>query len=125
MLETTAVPQASRAMIGLFGRSGRVFSAFDLGVALGLAPADMRAGHLVLMRHAQARIAMRVDRAVALMNLIVDPDPSAPTPVSRELVLGYARPTGKDSSTQLGHIALLDSDRLMSQFVSSFRPSGV
>ncbi|GGE41557.1 hypothetical protein GCM10007276_18670 [Agaricicola taiwanensis] len=112
-------------MIGLFGRDGRVFSAVDLSAALGFARGDERSGHLLLMRHAHPRTAFRVDRALALMNVITDDDPSAPPPVAQNLVLSYARPNQTERSNEQRRIALLDADRLIGLFATSSRPSGV
>jgi purine-binding chemotaxis protein CheW len=50
-------------MLGFHGRAGQVFIVLDLGAALGAAEART-GGHLLLLRHAPRRFALRVDRAL-------------------------------------------------------------
>lgn len=84
------VPGTPPAMLGLFGRSGQLFNVLELAIALGLETgrdpglagmasragdqtdrqlgeqAGYQAGHLLLLRHAPRRFALRVDRVLGV-----------------------------------------------------------
>jgi chemotaxis signal transduction protein len=110
------------SLVGLFGRGGLTYSAFDLAAVLGL-PASREAGsHLVLMRCPDPLAAFRVDRVLAAMTLVAEPDTAGPAPDADAPVIGYARAVpetrpGDDSGD--GLVAVLDADRLFRLLTST------
>ena len=111
------VPDASPALIGLFGRGGRLVSVIDLAIALGLESAADEDHHFVLLRREQPQVALRVERAYAVSEIL----PLAGTEAAgfrNDAVTGYARPaagiTDRDET-----LSLLDTERLLRPFLSS------
>lgn len=123
--DLTKVPQARVAVMGIFGRNGRIFTAVDLTTAMGFPAGDGASGHLVVMRHPRVRLAFRVDRALTLATLVVDSDPGAPAPVAQNVVSEYARAAGDDRDLGQHRIAILDSASLIQPFAFPSRLSGV
>lgn len=112
------------ALVGLFGRGGLTYSAFDLGRLLGGQPAPGgSAGHFVLMRCADPLVALRVDRVLAVTTLRVEAGRSSN---AESAVIGYARPVagtgpedGPGDGPGDGVVAVLDADRLFRLLTSS------
>lgn len=123
--DLTKVPQAHSAMLGIFGRNGRIFTAADLTAAMGLPSGERASGHLVLMRHPRVRLALRVDRALAFTKVVLDNDPGSPAPVAHNFVSAYARAADDDRDLGTRRIAILDSASLIQLFSHPSRPSGV
>ena len=89
------VPDASPALIGLFGRGGRLVSVIDLATALGLEPAtDDEGQHFVLLRREQPQVALRVERAFAVSEILPLTGAEA-AGFRNDAVTGYARPAAE------------------------------
>ncbi|WP_407525690.1 chemotaxis protein CheW [Methylobacterium oryzisoli] len=91
----TPVPGAPPALIGLSSRGGALLSVLDLAAALGLdaeAPEDGR-WHLVVLRRDNPRIGLRVERALAVIDALVD-EPPGDRPVSGRALAGADDPEG-------------------------------
>ena len=115
---TTPVLNGPPSLIGLVGRSGLIYSVFDLAVLLGLpAPDGKGGGHFVLLRRDSPRTALRVDRVQAVSALRAEPDASEPTQHADSAVIGYAR--AADPGQDDGVIAVLDADRLFRLLTST------
>jgi purine-binding chemotaxis protein CheW len=118
------VPAAAShaALIGHFGRAGRLVSVIDLGLALGLGTGDgEQSGHFLLLRRDQPRVALRVDRAQD----VIDAVPMAGDGTSglhTDAITGVARADGE--TEQDGVVSLLDIDRLITPFLTSSPVSG-
>ncbi|MGY2048803.1 chemotaxis protein CheW [Methylobacterium sp. JK268] len=106
----TPVPGAPTALIGLSGRGGSPLSVLDLAASLGLppAPADGPA-HLVVLRRETPRLGLRVERALAVVEALLDENP---TPGGRGLA-GHARADARDAEG----FALLDLAALLQPFL--------
>jgi purine-binding chemotaxis protein CheW len=121
------VPGTPQAMLGLVGRAGQLFSALDLGTALGLRQAGagpasdgIRDGHLLLLRRVQRRFALRVDRVLGLAQVtpLEAPDPGG-------AITGHAPiPPGLAPSGPQRLMALIELDRLLQSFLAPSEPSG-
>jgi purine-binding chemotaxis protein CheW len=69
----TPVPAAPPELLGLINVGGEIQTVFDTARLLGLpTPADCGVGHVLLLRHAQREVALRVDRVEAIEN--IDPE---------------------------------------------------
>lgn len=121
----TPVPDGPPALIGLFGRSGRLVSVIDLGLALGLesSSADIENHHFVLLRREQPQVALRVERAYSVADIL---------PLTGEETAGFRNDAvtgyGKAQSGLLDQgetLSLLDIDRLLRPFLTSSSLSGV
>jgi purine-binding chemotaxis protein CheW len=123
--ECVPVPDAPPAMIGVFGRSGQLVSVLDLALALGLQPTASEDGewHLVMLRQNQPQVALKVDRAYAVSEIV----PLAETEAGvfrNEAVTGYAKPlTGFAEEERV--LSLLDTARLLRPFLPSTPVPGV
>jgi purine-binding chemotaxis protein CheW len=119
------VPDGSPALVGVFGRNGRLVSVIDLGAALGNAPTptDSENQHLVLLRREQPRVALLVSRAYGVS--AVAPLAMSETGGFRsEAVIGYAEArTGLADQERV--LSLLDVDRLLRPFLPNSPVSGV
>lgn len=120
------VAGAPPALRGLFGQSGRLVSALDLAVLMGILPVPDRSdaagpGHLLLLRHPTLGIALHVDRVRGTTSLPA----TAVTTVEAEgrgPVLGHwAMPAETSART----LSLLDPGRLLSPLLPAFSASGV
>ncbi|MFE1600597.1 chemotaxis protein CheW [Methylobacterium sp. ID0610] len=106
----TPVPGAPPALIGLSGRGGALLSVLDLATALALpAPAADAPAHLVVLRRDNPRIGLRVERALAVLDALVDDGPAPPG----RPVAGHARADAEDAEG----FALLDLRALLQPFL--------
>ena len=118
------VPDASPALIGLFGRGGRLVSVIDLATALGLEPtADDEGQHFVLLRREQPQVALRVERAFAVSEILPLTGAEA-AGFRNDAVTGYARPMAEIADRD-ETLSLLDTERLLRPFLSSSPVPGV
>jgi purine-binding chemotaxis protein CheW len=121
----TPVPDGPPALIGLFGRSGRLVSVIDLGLALGLEPSstDIENHHFVLLRREQPQVALRVERAYTVADILPLTGEEA-AGFRNDAVTGYGKvqsgPADQDET-----LSLLDIDRLLRPFLPSSSLSGV
>ncbi len=68
--KVTPVPAARQELLGLINVGGEIQSVFDAARLLGLpATTDCGVGHVLLLRHAQCAIALRVDRVEAIEDI--------------------------------------------------------
>jgi purine-binding chemotaxis protein CheW len=124
------IPDGPPALVGVFGRGGRLVSVIDLGLALGLeaGTTEQDDWHLVLLRRDNPQIALRVDRAqdVAPITPLLGEESGG---FRAEAVTGYAQvqstlsdenPVGRG-----GILSLLDVDRLLRPYLPSSSVSGV
>jgi purine-binding chemotaxis protein CheW len=119
------VPDGPPALVGLFGRSGRLVSVIDLALALGIEPSSTKdeGQHFVLLRRDQPPVALRVERAYAVADVRLLTGEEA-TGFRTEAVIGYARlqDTAGDPADTL---SLLDTERLLRPFLSTSPVPGV
>lgn len=120
------VPGGPRGLIGMLGRGGHLVSVIDLAMAVEqAAPGSERdpAGrHIVLLRQEKPRVALCVDRALAV-DAVVPLTEDGTTDFRMNAVIGYAK-TARFAD-QDNVVALLDLDRLLRPFLSSSPVSGV
>lgn len=121
----TPVPDGPPALIGLFGRSGRLVSVIDLGLALGLEPSspDIENHHFILLRREQPYVALRVERAYTVANILPLTGEEA-AGFRNDAVIGYGK-VQSDPVDQDETLSLLDIDRLLRPFLPSSSLSGV
>ena len=112
------IPDGPPALVGLFGRGGRLVSVIDLALALGIGPsATEDAGHhFVLLRRDQPRVALKVERAYAVADVAPLTDEEA-TGFRIEAVTGYAR-VQSDPAGEADTLSLLDTERLLRPFMT-------
>lgn len=119
------VPDGPPALVGLFGRGGRLVSVIDLALALGIEPSSTEDGdhHFVLLRRDQPQVALRVDRAYAVadIRLLTGEDT---TGYRSDAVTGYAR-LQDIAADQTDTLSLLDTERLLRSFLSPSPVPGV
>jgi purine-binding chemotaxis protein CheW len=118
------VPDGPPALVGLFGRGGRLVSVIDLALALGIEPSSTEdeGYHFVLLRRDQPQVALRVERAYAVADIRPLTGEDA-TGFRSDAVTGYARL--QDIPTDQSDIlSLLDTERLLRPFLPSFSASG-
>ncbi|MEE1612246.1 chemotaxis protein CheW [Microvirga sp. CF3016] len=121
----TPVPGGPPALIGLLGRSGRLVSVIDLGLALGLEPssADIENRHFVLLRREQPQVALRVERAYTVADILPLTGEEA-AGFRNDAVTGYGKiQSGRADQDET--LSLLDIDRLLRPFLPSSSLSGV
>ncbi|ACL60295.1 chemotaxis protein CheW [Methylobacterium nodulans] len=108
----TPVPGAPPALLGLSGRGGALLSVIDLATVLNLpAPASDGPAHLVVLRRESPRIGLRVERALAVLDALVEDSPAPPgRPIS-----GHARAGAEDAEG----FALLDLQALLQPFLGA------
>ena len=119
------VPDGPPALVGLFGRGGRLVSVIDLALALGIEPSSTEDEnqHFVLLRREQPQVALRVERAHAVADIHPLTDEDA-TGFRTDAVTGYARV--QDAAGDPGDtLSLLDTERLLRPFLSSSSVPGV
>jgi purine-binding chemotaxis protein CheW len=111
------VPDGPPALVGLFGRNGRLVSVIDLALALGLepAPSDAEDQHVVLLRRDQPQVALKVDRAYDVTDVLPLTGEEA-AGFRTDAVIGYAKArTGLPEED--GVVSLLDTERLLRSFL--------
>ncbi|WP_018262909.1 chemotaxis protein CheW [Methylobacterium sp. WSM2598] len=114
----TPVPGAPPALIGLSGRGGALLSILDLATALDLPPLPAEAGaHLVVLRRDAPRLGLRVERALAVLDALLDPGPAPPG----RAVAGHARADAADAErfALREGFALLDLAALLQPFLGA------
>ena len=118
------VPDGPSALVGLFGRGGRLVSVIDLALALGIEPSftDDEGHHFVLLRRDQPPVALRVERAYAVADIRMLTGEEA-TGFRSDAVTGYAR-LDDIAADQTDILSLLDTERLLRPFLSSPPVSG-
>ncbi|WP_114943119.1 chemotaxis protein CheW [Microvirga calopogonii] len=119
------VPDGPPALIGLFGRGGRLVSVIDLALALGLEPssAENENQHFVLLRREQPQVALRVERAYAVEDILPLTGDDA-TGFRNDAVTGYGKlPSGPDGQDET--LSLLDTERLLRPFLPTSLVPGV
>jgi purine-binding chemotaxis protein CheW len=119
------VPDGPPALIGLFGRSGRLVSVIDLALALGLeaaSPEDENA-HFILLRREQPQVALRVERAYAVTDILPLTGEEA-AGFRNDAVTGYGK-TRSGPADQDEIVSLLDIERLLRSFLPSSSVPGV
>ena len=122
---TMPVPDGPPALIGLFGRSGRLVSVIDLALALGIEPAstDEQSHHFVLLRRNHPQVALRVERAYAVADILPLTGEEA-TSFRSDAVTGYARlPIGPAAQSET--LSMLDPERLLRPFLAFSPAPGV
>jgi purine-binding chemotaxis protein CheW len=112
------VADGPTALVGLFGRSGRLVSVIDLALALGIEPSstEHEDHHFVLLRRDQPHVALRVERAYAVADIRLLTGEDA-TGFRSDAVTGYARL--HDIAADADILSLLDTERLLRPFLSS------
>jgi purine-binding chemotaxis protein CheW len=70
--QTTPVPGAPAALIGLSSRRGRLLNVVDPARALGQGTGAAADGHLLVLKDTRPRLALLVDRAEAVAALAID-----------------------------------------------------
>ncbi|MGF9758798.1 chemotaxis protein CheW [Microvirga sp. 0TCS3.31] len=119
------VPDGPPALVGLFGRGGRLVSVIDLALALGIEPssAEDEDHHVVLLRREQPQVALRVERAYAVADIHLLTGEEA-TGFRTDAVTGYAR-MQDSAGDPSGTLSLLDTERLLRPFLSPSPVPGV
>jgi purine-binding chemotaxis protein CheW len=119
------VPDGPPALIGLFGRSGQLVSVVDLALALGLEVASQEgeSTHFILLRRETPRVALRVERAHEVTDIIPLTGEEA-AGFRNDAVTGYGK-TQSGPDDQDEPVSLLDVERLLRPFLSSSSVSGV
>jgi purine-binding chemotaxis protein CheW len=123
--ECVPVPDGPAAMIGVFGRNGQLVSVLDLALALGLQPSVNEDGawHLVMLRQDRPQVALKVDRAYAVSDILPLAETEAGT-FRNEAVTGYAKAVSGFADEERV-LSLLDSARLLRPFLPTPPVSGV
>jgi purine-binding chemotaxis protein CheW len=123
--ECVPVPDGPPAMIGVFGRNGQLVSVLDLALALGLQPSATEDGtwHLVMLRQDQPQVALKVDRAYAVSDILPLAETEAGT-LRNEAVTGYARALSGFADEERV-LSLLDTARLLRPFLPTPSVPGV
>lgn len=121
------VPGGPAGLIGVLGRGGHLVSVIDLGAAIGQASASSDAEpenqHVVLLRREQPRVALRVDRALGVEDVLPLTAEEA-REFRMEAVVGYAK-SQSGFADQDRVLSLLDVDRLLRPFLTPSPASGV
>ncbi|MDB5369593.1 MAG: hypothetical protein JWP20_1151 [Roseomonas sp.] len=128
----TPAPGTPPAMLGLYGRAGQVFIVLDLGAALGgPVPLAGAGGHLLLLRHAPRRFALRVDRALGAIQA-APADAAGASLAAHRAVIGHAlapaglaqagpAPAGP-SGDGTALVGLIDLDHLLRPYLADAAP---
>ena len=113
------VTGAQSPVLGAIGLAGRILSVVDLAAALGLATGapdgtGPDAGHLLRLRHASRRMALRVDRALAVIAVFaLPPDREPRSGMGGKAISGYALAPAGTIAAQEMLLGLLDLDELL------------
>jgi purine-binding chemotaxis protein CheW len=113
------VPDGPPALIGLFGRSGLVVSVIDLALALGLeaTSSEDEYAHFILLRREQPQVALRVERAYAVTDILPLTGEEA-AGFRNDAVTGYGK-TRSGPADQDEIVSLLDIERLLRSLLLS------
>jgi purine-binding chemotaxis protein CheW len=115
--DTTPLARAHPALLGLFGRAGRLYSALDLHTALGLAGTPPEGGHLLLLRRSTPCVALRVARVLGAVEArSVGPAENEDAPAAVQSFLEAPAATLAPEAIMLGLLAL---DPLLAPFAAS------
>jgi purine-binding chemotaxis protein CheW len=115
--DTTPLARAHPALLGLFGRAGRLFSALDLHTALGRSGAPPEGGHLLLLRRSNPCVALRVARVLGAVEARAAGSAEGDdTPAAVQSFLEAPAGTLASGATMLGLLAL---DSLLAPFAAS------
>jgi purine-binding chemotaxis protein CheW len=119
------VPDGPPALIGLFGRSGLVVSVIDLALALGLeaTSSEDEYAHFILLRREQPQVALRVERAYAVTDILSLTGEEA-AGFCNDAVTGYGK-TRSGPADQDEIVSLLDIERLLRSLLLSSSVPGV
>ena len=119
------VPDGPPALIGLFGRSGLVVSVIDLALALGLeaTSSEDEYAHFILLRREQPQVALRVERAYAVTDILPLTGEEA-AGFRNDAVTGYGK-TRSGPADQDEIVSLLDIERLLRSLLLSSSVPGV
>jgi purine-binding chemotaxis protein CheW len=124
----TPAPGQPAAMLGFHGRAGQIFIVLDLGLALGMGAAR-EGGHLLLLRHAPRRFALRVDRALSAAEALplVEAEAAA-GPALQEMaesrhsaISGHAMAPAGLAGLTPALVGIIDPDRLLRPFLAGAR----
>ncbi|WP_262297945.1 chemotaxis protein CheW [Microvirga sesbaniae] len=118
-------PDGPPALFGLFGRSGRLVSVIDLGLALGLEQAspDHENHHFVLLRREHPHVALRVERAHAVADVLPLRGEEAAS-FRNDAVTGYGKVRSGDADRE-ETLSLLDLEGLLRPFLPTASVPGV
>ncbi|UVF19397.1 chemotaxis protein CheW [Microvirga terrae] len=119
------VPDGPPALVGLFGRSGRLVSVIDLDLALGLEPTspDYENHHFVLLRREHPQVALRVERAYAVADVLPLMGEEAAS-FRNDAVTGYGKVQSEDADRE-ETLSLLDVEGLLRPFLPAASVPGV
>jgi purine-binding chemotaxis protein CheW len=119
------VPDGPPALIGLFGRSGLVVSVIDLALALGLeaTSSEDEYAHFILLRREQPQVALRVERAYAVTDILPLTGEEA-AGFRNDAVTGYGK-TRSGPADQDEIVSLLYIERLLRSLLLSSSVPGV
>ena len=119
---TVPVPDGPPALVGLFGRGGRLVSVIDLALALGIesSSASDEDHHVLLLRRDHPQVALKIERAYAVADIVPLTGEEA-IGFRSEAVTGYAKVQADEADT----LSLLDPERLLRPFLSSSSVPGV
>lgn len=110
---------AQLPVLGAIGLGGRMYSVVDLAAALGLrsGPPDNKQdspGHLLRLNHMSRRMALRVDRAMAVISAVaLPPDREPKTGMGGKAINGYALAPAGSITARETLIGLIDLDELL------------
>lgn len=124
----TPAPGQPAAMLGFHGRAGQIFTVLDLGPALGMGTAR-EGGHLLLLRHAPRRFALRVDRALSAAESLPlveaeaarDAAPNQPAEPRHGAIASHAMAPAGLAGPGAALVGLIDLDRLLRPFMAGAR----
>ncbi|MCG7361242.1 chemotaxis protein CheW [Roseomonas sp. ACRSG] len=123
----TPAPGQPAAMLGFHGRAGQIFTVLDLGLALGMAK-GREGGHLLLLRHAPRRFALRVDRALSAADALplVEAEakqdaPGQPAAPRHGAIASHAMAPAGMAAPSTALVGVIDLDRLLRPFLAGAR----
>ncbi|MBC9180262.1 chemotaxis protein CheW [Pseudoroseomonas ludipueritiae] len=123
----TPAPGQPAAMLGFHGRAGQIFTVLDLGLALGMAK-GRDGGHLLLLRHAPRRFALRVDRALSAADALplveaeaTQDAPGQPAAPRHGAIASHAMAPAGMAAPGTALVGVIDLDRLLRPFLAGAR----